>query len=73
MYLRVILHPEEEVILQPFLAVLTRAVKVVLFLQLLLAFLADVKEVDIGHCQLFSFRDLAQGPELNSGAGQRKE
>lgn len=55
MYLRVILGPKEEVILQPFLAVLTRAVKVVLLLQLLLAFFADVKEVDIGHCQLFSF------------------
>lgn len=55
MYLRVVFHPQEEVILQPLLAVLTRAVKVVLSLQLLLAFFTDVKEVDIGHRQLLSF------------------
>lgn len=54
MYLWVVFHPQEEVVLQPFLAVLTRAVEVVLLLQLLLAFFADVKEVDIGHSQLFA-------------------
>lgn len=54
-YLWVIFHPQEEVVLQPFLAVLARAVEVVLLLQLLLALFADVKEVDVGHGQLFSF------------------
>lgn len=54
-YLRVIFHPQKEVILQLFLAVLTRAVKVVLLLQLPLALLTDVEEVDIGYGQLLSF------------------
>lgn len=72
MYLWVIFHPQKQVILQLFLAMLTGAVKVVLLLQLLLALFADVKEVDIGHCQLLSFRDLAQGPELNPGEGKGK-
>ncbi|KAL0620180.1 hypothetical protein AAY473_008504 [Plecturocebus cupreus] len=50
------------------ITVFTRAVKVILLLQLLLALFTDIEEVDVGHSQLLSFRDLAQGPELNSGA-----
>lgn len=72
MYLRVILYPQKKVIFQPFLAVFTSAVKVVLLLELLLAFFTDIKKIDIGHCQFFSFCNLAQGPEFNSEAEKRK-
>lgn len=68
-YLGVFLHCLEEVVLQPFLAVLTGAVKVVLLLQLLSALLAEVEEVNVGHGELLTFGDLAQSPELNSGTG----
>lgn len=59
------LHCQHQIILELFLAVLARAVEVILLLQLLPPLLAQVEEIHVGNSELIPWRNLVQGPQLD--------